>query len=293
MDIKHLLDNVKLNDCLTKDLDNYLTTFKEESDRAVNVNSPSSAGGCLRANYFARTLGGNTMVVDARLRRVFDNGTHVHLRLQKYLTDMKKLIMDEAPVINDKYQIQGHTDGIIRLSVNELALLEIKSMKESYFTKLKAVWDSHMSQASMYLYCIEQRRKDIRRKYSTLSSFNFSVQTRAKYFAKKYQHLVDGKQYTKAQKINFRVETHLKIDSLLYCTSEPINKVIFLYECKNTQKLKEFTFNRIPTLEKEILKDYEIINDAISKGVPPKRDIERTKGCSECRYCNFQIDCFN
>ena len=85
----------------------------------------------------------------------------------------------------------------------------------------------------------------------------------------------------------------MKLDDLLVRTRDPINKVVFLYECKNDQKIKEFIFQREPRLERSILKDYLIINEAIKNKKAPKREKGRTKGCAECRYCGMKIKCFN
>ena len=70
---------------LSARLDKFLTLNVEENDRAIDVNSPSQVFKCMRALYYARTEADCDGTVDARLQRIFDNGTHVHLRLQEYL----------------------------------------------------------------------------------------------------------------------------------------------------------------------------------------------------------------
>ena len=96
-------------------LERYLLSLnsKDEdgSDRAIDVNAPSQVGTCMRARFYARTgvqKDGNS--VEPRLRRIFDNGSFVHARIQNYLLEQGMLLMDEVPLRNDEYDIQGHAD---------------------------------------------------------------------------------------------------------------------------------------------------------------------------------------
>lgn len=125
---------------MVKPLELYLLSLSAtDSDRAINVNAPSAIGTCLRSRYYTRTNAeSDPYSVDARTRRIFDNGSGVHERLQTYLKDVGILLMDEVPVLNETHNIQGHTDGILKLSDKELGVLEIKSINSKGFNELKS-----------------------------------------------------------------------------------------------------------------------------------------------------------
>ena len=63
----------------------------------------------------------------------------------------------------------------------------------------------------------------------------------------------------------FKYEQHMKADRLLWNTPRPINKMIFLYEDKNTQELKEFTVKYDEELWKDLEAKYEYINEYVAK----------------------------
>ena len=126
MGVKELLNSSKYNkDSITARIDNYLATNVEENDRAVDVNSPSQVFRCMRSLYYARTGAESDGFIDPRLQRIFDNGTHMHLRTQEYLTKEGSLVMDECPCIDAEANIQGHTDGILKMTEQEYAILEL------------------------------------------------------------------------------------------------------------------------------------------------------------------------
>ena len=96
MGLKSVFDSMKRGGYVIAPWEKYLLAKQEEdNDRKVNVNAPSSIGGCLRARYYARTgkVGGK---VPARSERVFNNGTYVHLRIQNDLKEAGILLMDEV-----------------------------------------------------------------------------------------------------------------------------------------------------------------------------------------------------
>ena len=264
------------------------------NDRAVNVNAPSQAGKCNRANYYMRMQieedGGS---IDARTQRIFDNGTYTHERLQNYLLDMELLHMDEVPLINEEYNIQGHTDGFINLG-DEIAILEIKSINDRNFSALKDAKEEHKKQGMVYMFCAEERRKYLHNTYGSAKEFNASMNDRKSYFRSKYQHMKDGSRFTREEKIANEVELNILADNLLFYTDKPVNKVVFLYENKNTQELKEFVLTRNKETEpilNEVLADYKELNRCIEENTVPDRG-ERTKSCNDCRWCNYKSTCY-
>lgn len=281
---------------VTGALDLYLTKqANKPNDRAVNVNAPSQAGKCQRANFYMRTQVEGDGGIDPRTQRIFDNGTYTHERLQSYMLDMGLLICDEVPLINEKYNIQGHTDGILDLD-DEIAVLEIKSINDHGFSSLKDAKEEHKQQGLIYLYCLEERRKYLHEKYKSRDDFfgESSLKERTAYFASRYQHLKDGSKYTKEQKIQNEVNLNLVADDILYDTESPITKVVFLYENKNNQELKEFVVERNVTTESiltELLKKYEELNRCVADEVVPERE-GTSKSCNMCRWCNYKNECW-
>ena len=263
------------------------------NDRAVNVNAPSQAGKCMRANYYMRTNAESDGSIDPRTQRIFDNGTYTHERLQAYLLDMGLLICDEVPLINEAYNIQGHTDGILDLE-DEVAVLEIKSINDRNFSALKDAKEEHKKQGLIYLYCLEERRKYLHENFLNRKDFLNSEKERRSYFQSRYQHMKDGHKYSREEKIENEVKLNLIADDILFDTDKPITKVVFLYENKNTQDLKEFVVERNISTEHiltEVLKGYSYLNECISSCTLPERE-GTSKSCNMCRWCDYQNECW-
>lgn len=294
MALKEMFQAMKKEGYITAPLDRYL--FEEANrpnDRAVNVNAPSQAGKCNRANYYMRMQYENDGTIDPRTQRIFDNGTYTHERLQAYLIDMELLHMDEVPLINDEYNIQGHTDGFINLE-DEVAILEIKSINDNQFSQLRDAKDEHKKQGLIYLYCAEERRLWLHEHYKTPEEFNASWGERYAYFESRYQHMVGGRKYTREQKIKNEVMLNMLADNILFYTDKPISKVIFLYENKNNQELKEFVVERNMTTEPiltEVLSDYEYLNECCETETLPPRE-GTSKSCNICRWCDYKNECY-
>ena len=294
MALKDMFQAMKKEGYVTAPLDRYLfEQANKPNDRAINVNAPSQAGKCNRANYYMRKQFTSDGGIDPRTQRIFDNGTGVHERLQAYLIDMGLLAMDEVPLINDPYNIQGHTDGFLELG-DEIAILEIKSINDNQFSQLKDAKDDHKKQGLVYLFCAEERRQFLHRTYKTEEEFNASYETRAGYFRFHYQHMKDGSKFTREEKIENEVALNMLSDNILFHTDKPVSKVIFLYENKNNQELKEFVLERNIASEPiltEVLKDYEELNRCCEDNVLPERE-GTSKSCPICRWCNYKTECW-
>lgn len=299
MSLKTMFATLKNEGLVIKPLDLYLLSLneKEDNDRAINVNAPSSSGGCLRSRYYSRTGAiRDSNSVDPRMRRIFDNGTKTHERLQEYLLKQGILLMDEIPVHNYEYNIQGHTDGALALGDGEIGILEIKSIKEDNFKALKCAKEEHQRQGLIYIFCIEQRRLYLRKKYKNKLQFNASLKKRMVQYAALYQHLKGGKKFTREEKIAFQCSLHAKMDSILFSTEVPVTKAVFLYENKNTQELKEFVISSKEAQSSRILKE-ELescaeINDYVDRHKTPPRCATK-KSDPACRWCNYKTECWN
>lgn len=291
MGIKDLMSGLKYDkNSLSARLDKFLALNVEENDRAVDVNSPSQVFKCKRALFYSRTEAECDGTIDARLQRIFDNGTHVHLRLQEYLKKEGTLIYDEVPCIDEEANIQGHTDGILKITDQEYAILEIKSMNSHQFAKLKEPKEEHIAQATIYCYCTECRRLELQE--MTPQEFHHkSREERQKFYESRYQHLVGGKKYTREEKIAKNVEENMMLDEVLYDIKRPINKVYFLYENKDTQEIKEFVVEYDDDLMSDILDFYDEVNYYVRAFVLPPRE-GTSKSCNECRWCSYRNHCW-
>ena len=294
MALKEMFQAMKKEGYVTAPLDRFLfEQANKPNDRAVNVNAPSQAGKCNRANYYMRKQYDSDGSIDPRTQRIFDNGTYTHERLQSYLLEMELLLMDEVPLINDPYNIQGHTDGFLNLN-DEVAILEIKSINDNQFGQLKDAKEEHKCQGLIYLYCAEDRRIWLHETYKTEEEFNASYDERYKYFEEHYQHMVGGRKFTREQKIENEVMLNMLSDNILFHTDKPITKVVFLYENKNNQELKEFVVERNLTTEPillEVLERYEILNKCCENDELPDRE-GTSKSCNICRWCSYKNECY-
>lgn len=295
MGLKSIFKSIKTdNGYVTKKLDRYLLSLNgEQNDRAVNVNSPSSAGGCLRANYYKRMGYKRDGDIKPRLRRIFDNGDYMHDRFQTYLERQGLLVMKEVPLRNDEYEIQGHTDGLMRVSNSKLVVLELKSINDRGFKMVKegGVKEKHKSQGFVYMFTLEERRKELRAKYKDVEEFTEDVENRYDYYRSLYQHLEDGKKYSREEKIEFKADQHNKADRLLIETEVPIREVSFVYENKNDQEVKEYVLKRDKKFLDNILEGYKELNEYVEKEELPPRCC-KYKSKRPCKWCDFKIQCW-
>lgn len=294
MALKEMFSAMKKEGYVTAPLDRFLfEQANKPNDRAVNVNAPSQAGKCNRANYYMRMQFDNDGSIDPRTQRIFDNGTYTHERLQSYLTDMELLLMDEVPIIHEELNIQGHTDGFLSIE-GGVAILEIKSINDNQFGQLRDAKEEHKKQGLIYLFCAEERRLWLHEHYKTPEEFNASYAERYEYFESKYQHMKGGRRYTREQKIKNEVMLNMLSDNILFYTDKPITKVIFLYENKNNQELKEFVVERNTFTEPiltEVLENYAILNNYCETGILPPRE-GTSKSCTTCRWCDYKTECW-
>lgn len=287
-------DSLKAQGYVIPRLEQYLfRQVNKPNDRAIDVNAPSAAGGCIRSNYYARKQYKPDRPISTRTQRIFNNGDYVHIRLQRYLMDEGILLMDEVPLINDEYNIQGHTDGYLKLDSGEIAILEIKSINDRQFGQLKDAKPEHKRQGMVYMYCAEERRKWLRLCYDSDHEFIAGEQDRTKYFESHYQHMKDGSKYSREEKIANEVDLNLMSDDVLFHSTKPVSKVIFLYENKNNQELKEFCVSYDKDILSHILSAYMVLNRSCEESIVPVRPKEATgKSCGFCKWCDYVNTCW-
>lgn len=271
-------------------IDKYLMNLSvTDADRAVDVNSPSQVGMCLRARYFARTglYVSDKKVIAPRTRRIFDNGDSMHDRVQGYLLRAGSLLISEPPIFNTRYNIQGHSDGLIQHN-DSLYVIELKSKKAELFYKLDRPDEGHIDQASVYMYCLLSHINNMLGKYGTAAKFIASEPDRRLFYAQLHSHLTDGSKFSRAEKIEFEVDNHITVDNLLWdyaAKGKFPDKVSILYENKNDQSLKEFIIKYDPKRVESILADYAYLNDCIvNSEMPPRQSHKTNRLCTWCDY---------
>lgn len=291
-----LMSIVKNETLVVSRLDMFLLSKNGDKDRAIDVNSPSQVGTCLRARYYARNQEDKDVnAIQPRTRRIFDTGHALHERTQNYLKEEGILIQDEVPVRDDVLNIQGHTDGLLMLDDDECAIFEYKTINEHGFKTLITIKPEHYMQGLVYLYCMEQRRKQLKRRYKDLSTFLKSYNTRKQEYLKNYTHIEGGKKHTKDEKLALQVKLNNKRDLILFKLKKPITKVCFIYENKNTSELKEFIVSSedkdSKVLIDEIIADYTTLNTYVeNQEIPPR--ITTKKSDASCRYCDYKDICW-
>lgn len=296
MGLKNIFNTMKEEGYIIGRLDRYLLSLNSQQtdDRRRDINSPSQSYQCSRAIFYRRTgVQGEVNNIQPRVRRILDNGTYTHRRLQDYLLNAGILIMDEIPVFNLEYQILGHTDGLIKLNSFENAVLEIKTINNDNFAKLIDALEEHKIQAQIYMFCLEERRKFLRGKIKTAEELEQYITSEEviEFYKSLYPQVVDGSKFTKEEKLQFKVEEHQKSDRILWSTSKPINKVVFLYENKNTQELKEFCVKWNDELLNAVLEKFEYVNYCVANNILPEREGDTNKS-SKCRFCEFSSICW-
>jgi hypothetical protein len=299
MSLNNIFKVMKTDGLVVKPLEKYLLGLNTlDNDRAINVNAPSQLGGCCRSNFYSRMKYPRDCLIDPRTRRIFNNGDYVHIRLQQYLEGAGLLLMREVPLIDTELNIQGHTDGFLNLDkvknahkIKDLKILEIKSINDNAFSKLKDAKEEHKIQGTTYLYCTERRRQYLRTKYKSEEEFKKSSLHRMIRFKNRFSYLKGGHKHTKAEKITLQVKLCLKADNILFHTVNPITDVVFLYEDKNNQELKEFLVSRNEETV-DYIKNYAKKLNAYcnNKELPPREGT--SKSCNDCRWCNYRNTCW-
>jgi len=105
---------------------------------------------CLRYLYYSYF--GIPQEFTPKTLRVFDNGHHVHERLQDYLEKASVLVEREVSVCDDEYQIYGRCDGIVQLN-EKRGVLEIKSINAKGFANILPK-QSHVTQLMIYIHLL-------------------------------------------------------------------------------------------------------------------------------------------
>lgn len=139
-------------------LDKYLYKDRNSKQtRSRGVFHPSELDGCKRylaLDYIKVPM--NPQAHDARIHRIFENGSGVHERIQKYLRQlcddagMDAWFRDELPISHPDLELDGSTDGVLYFKGYYYAI-EIKSINNDGFSKLRKPDPKHVKQINRYM----------------------------------------------------------------------------------------------------------------------------------------------
>lgn len=293
MSLKKIFNAIKDEGIVLPRLNKFLLNVGEDEGRNHGYNSPSGVSSCPRSLFYTRTGEKHDGAIDPRTRRIFDNGHHVHARLQGYLLEEGVLLMDECPVWNTDLRILGHCDGILRINKFTLGILEIKSINSNAFSHLTGAKPEHQMQAQVYMYCLEKLREKLQDCVDKTQYKRVKTQLLAKYAELMDSFVEGGSKFTKEEKIAHKVSIMEKVMEMLYNTPKRIEKMSVVYENKDNQEIKEYVISWDEDMVEDIVSKYEYINEAInSNEVPPRPDQATSKSCSVCRYCNYTYKCW-
>lgn len=284
MSLKKLFNVMKDEGIIIPRLNKHLLKLGDDGGRNHGLNSPSGVSSCPRSIYYTRKQTSKDGAIDPRTRRIFDNGHHVHDRLQTYLAEEGTLILAETPVWSRRLKILGHCDGMIKVSRFEIGILEIKSINSNQFSALNKAKPEHQMQAQVYMLCLEELREYLN-----------EAENDEQYEEIKTNLLLEfhGLLSTFVEKIDFQLQTMANVMDILWNCQKPINTMSVIYENKDNQELKEFVIKWDDALVKEIEDKYTYINAHVAEDKLPPRPEEVTgKSCSTCRYCNFTSTCW-
>lgn len=88
----------------------------------------------------------------AKTRRIFDVGSDMHLRYQRYFAEMGILVEAEKEVLSEQYHVTGHLDAIIKKPFSEqLVVVELKSINTTDFNNITRPKYEHEIQLKLYM----------------------------------------------------------------------------------------------------------------------------------------------
>jgi len=126
--------------------------------------------GCARVMYYRYCGVEPKQNIDPRLRMIFNTGTKIHEQLQGYLHKVARASEDTEVFVDEVHfdertpgpamdlDIDSTTDGIwaVRAEGDEIRVgLEIKSMKKELFDKLNGPGPEVITQAQVYMGCLD------------------------------------------------------------------------------------------------------------------------------------------
>ena len=130
----------------------------KEWTRKVGVHHPSALGGCTRARYYDRLGIAPKPRKPVEQLVMFEVGHAIHDRWQKILQKMFPGFEAELLAVDEELFMAGHCDGVFRIKD---WILEIKTVGDSSFRRLRSPKKDHVEQAHCYMWAFDVPRSQI------------------------------------------------------------------------------------------------------------------------------------
>jgi len=208
--------------------------------------------------------------IDPLLRRVFDNGHHVHSRWQTYFTILSQTFREVELIGNFRCKGCGY--------------LYPKNKEGNY----RDMWKDRKIISCPV--CNSRRWKYAEYKLQD-KCLKLVGKRDVKLLINKVPYLVEIKSINmfQYQKLLEPLLKHKK-QFALYMYMDETKEGIFLYECKNSQNMKLFYMKYDENLIKEELKILEIASKAVDKKELPIQ-MKGFPNLRECKLCNYKKLC--
>ena len=284
--LKDLKDTYKRRDILLPSIERHvLKKAQEPSTRQTDVMHPSEmakSDWCGRHDFYRMTgvpINYKGRSPSFRLENVFDYGHSVHAKYQRWLTEMgvmwgtwqcktcgyrwvggtptdcpecasSDIRYKEVSLWNEDLMVSGHSDGVVRLDDDVYRMIEIKTVGISTLRfEAYSLFDQYQTERLTP----EELWFLIKRPFAT--------------------HIRQGQIYLHLARAQY---PELNID-----------EIVFIYEWKPTQEVKEFVVKYNPELISKTLAAAEGVAEAVRLGREPERPEwagEDGKTCSSCEY---------
>lgn len=274
---------------LLGDIERHVMRESLKSDRDMSFLHPSDMAKtdfCHRRGFYTVT---GTEVSDTKanpsfqLQNVFAEGHAIHAKWQGWLQRMGVLVgrwecrscelsffgtthncdscggsvvYREVPLESEDRMIRGHADGAVRCSDGKTRLIEIKSVGMGTLRmEAPKLWDQY----DMGTLTLDGLWKGVSRPFPS--------------------HVRQGMMYLHLVRNNPDLAD--------------VDEIVFLYEWKATQAVKEFVLRYDPSLVEERLEDARSVAASVKSGTPPERPIwAEAPGVSTCKKCEFRKTCW-
>lgn len=277
---------------LLADVERHVMREAMQSDRDMSYIHPSDMAKsdfCHRWAYYTVTGTEKSDVAanpSFQLQNVFAEGHAIHAKWQGWLQRMGVLwgrwecpgcgdsyfgfsgsgcavchrdhLYREVPLESEAHMIRGHADGAVRCSDGKMRLIEIKSVG------------------------IGTLRFEAPKLFDRYNSGELGLDGLWKAVTKPFpSHVRQGMIY-----LTLASGTHEELSE--------VDEIVFLYEFKATQAVKEFVVKLDPAIVSERLEDARAVAASVATGREPERPTwAEDSGVRTCKSCVYRATCWN
>lgn len=292
-------------------LDAYLDSLneKEWEDKTSRKHDtglhPSQISGCLRRAIFSK-LGAEIITtpdrkplrVHPKSRRIFDNGSYLHERMQKYFKDMGLLlgtweckscgsVSPTRQIEEDLFENEGLTykeEGWV--FYNKYKLYDIFKAMVPVPKSCPYCGGTHFTYAEVPIYVPEQEVEGRTDGIAYLGK-DYLKDIRNRNFEDFYILEFKSENSFKFQKHSSAHQVHINQAAIYsFGTGFLVDKIAVIYEDKNTQEIKEYIVQVTKEMQEEVLRRIKILNHSLRT-----KELPKDKMKSECTYCPHKIVC--